>query len=177
MTKVYFTPIPLENLFPKGDILANGAEITLPDGKKVIFKKGMAIIPELEMVSGGKRIKVSIQGKAVSEPFVPESDYKDICKSCRGKGYNTNFHGIEGAADLDMVGFKTDLTVHVEYCFCQRGKQLQELVKEKQKEAHLLLLRQIFKTTKRREEGKVNKIWIMTMLRGWWKNIYNEETR
>jgi len=58
-------------------------------------------------------------------------DYSDICDSCRGKGYSTHFHGLQYAPDF--IGDREHIDpakIHIEYCRCDRGKQLQKYFKE-----------------------------------------------
>lgn len=99
-----------------------------------------------------------------------EKQYKDICKHCRGKGYSTNFHGIEGVEDLDTYGWTEPMRVHIEYCSCERGKQLQKVIHNKQDEARMLLLRQMYRNVKRKHFS-FDKAGMLAMLRGYWKSL------
>lgn len=52
------------------------------------------------------------------------------CTKCYGKGYSTYRHGISGTEDFGGEGFKTPMKTHIIYCSCDRGKQLEQLMKE-----------------------------------------------
>lgn len=56
------------------------------------------------------------------------------CEFCFGKGYATYRYGISGAEDFDGEGFQTPITNHMQYCSCDRGRQLKELVEENKKD-------------------------------------------
>lgn len=69
------------------------------------------------------------------------ADYKDICPKCRGKGYHTETRGVRtlskreqrpGATLSDFSGEPTDSFTEIEYCECERGKQLNKLITAKE---------------------------------------------
>lgn len=53
------------------------------------------------------------------------------CKECYGKGYSTQHHGIHGAEDFGGEGHDIETSVHMNFCSCDRGEQLKELIQDK----------------------------------------------
>ena len=56
-------------------------------------------------------------------------EYSDICLKCRGKGYSTEFKGYTVAPDMPGdVRYNSPIKTEINYCDCQRGKQIRELL-------------------------------------------------
>ncbi len=50
------------------------------------------------------------------------------CLKCYGKGYNTVMTRTVGTEDFGGEGFDTGSKVNMEFCDCERGKQLSSLL-------------------------------------------------
>lgn len=51
------------------------------------------------------------------------------CHKCYGKGYSTQTLGLSGADDFANEGFDIKPYPQIIFCTCDRGKQLEELIK------------------------------------------------
>ena len=104
---------------------------------------------------------------------------KEICNKCRGKGYATHFYGIQGEADFKASEAWTEpRRIHITYCDCQRGQQLEKVVVTLQQEAKLELLKKVFKNMQRRgKRDHIERFHLLTIadiLQGYWKSIQKE---
>lgn len=105
---------------------------------------------------------------------------KEICKHCRGKGYNTRLYGITASDDFGGEGGTVEpLSIHIEYCVCQRGTQLQKVIRLKQLESQLIVTRLFFKSTHRKRKESISKKEFLAMFKGYWNDLmgYLNETR
>jgi hypothetical protein len=52
------------------------------------------------------------------------------CFLCYGKGYSTEWKGLSGMGDFhDKDGFEESPKMHINFCGCERGLQLQQVLK------------------------------------------------
>lgn len=49
-----------------------------------------------------------------------------VCKNCYGKGYRTEFKGIDGATDFGNDGFGIVPHIVMEFCNCERAGDLKK---------------------------------------------------
>jgi len=78
--------------------------------------------------------KTETEDRAAWEEHI-KKELRDICPKCRGKGYSTEFKGIYGSPDfIGDRGFYEDPEIHINYCDCERGKQLEALIKRVREE-------------------------------------------
>lgn len=71
-----------------------------------------------------------------------KKEYNDICPKCRGKGYSTEFRGYTISPDfIGDVRYNSPIKIEINYCDCQRGKQIKELidnVKQQSEKNHIM---------------------------------------
>lgn len=84
-------------------------------------------------------IEISAHGIFVLRDFIEsllESERKAFgnCTKCYGKGYNTQLAQMIGAEDFGGDGFVEKPKVHMNFCSCERGEQLAELLESERKE-------------------------------------------
>lgn len=95
-------------------------------GAKLSFDEAVGFFPDLDP----KKYK---EYSGLSRMEKLERAYGG-CRKCYGKGYSTYRYGVKTSAD--MVGDKEyidPIETHMNYCICDRGVQLQQLVEKKTK--------------------------------------------
>lgn len=84
-----------------------------------------AMPPSLEDIKSSLQPLLKETREAVAKAF-------GGCTKCYGKGYGTATYGTRAEGDFEGErGFIVPTGVHMEFCKCPRGQQLEELLKKK----------------------------------------------
>lgn len=175
-----------------------GVEVSKSSNKARSFKKGTIDLKNQSVfVSGGtggsgehkvnRLVPISEpMDNPVSKPIEKEDrdikglellelkEYrKEICKHCRGKGYATYQYGTWASADFpgDYSGITKPVQIHIQFCVCSRGKQLERVMTVVKQETELDLTKRFYTSLKRRGAKTINYENMRKMFEGYWKEV------
>lgn len=99
---------------------------------------------------------------------------KEICKHCRGKGYATYRFG--STASPDFYGdeeYIEPMRTHIVFCTCARGKQLRELLKIRDMESKMDLLRELHRIIKA-YKWELTNLAVLRLFKKKWREIQKD---
>lgn len=108
---------------------------TIPGGTRVRCSCGkeMGTHNEISQHKDWHMKKQIMESSLVTEAERATAKAYGGCKICYGKGYSTTIEGTIGYEDFGDDGFETPPHEQMKFCECDRGKQLERLLKPTEK--------------------------------------------